>query len=53
MKYLLVYRDKEGDYLISSCSDKEKIVMEYFYYSYRKIRGLVVLETKAIYLPTL
>ena len=53
MKYLLVYRGKEGDYLISSSNSKEKIVMEYFYYSYRGVRNLVVLETKAIQLPTL
>lgn len=53
MKYLLVYRSEEGDYLISSSNSEEEVTMLYFFYSYRKIKNLKVLKTIEIQLPLL
>lgn len=45
MKYLLIYRSIEGDYLISSSDNKEEIMILYFYYTYRKVKNLKILKT--------
>lgn len=51
MKYLLILVGLEGEYLITTSNDEKQISMEYFYYSYRGIKGLQVLKTEPITLP--
>lgn len=51
MKYLLILVVLEDEYLITTSDDEKQISMEYFYYSYRGIKGLQVVKTESVKLP--
>lgn len=50
MKYLLVFIGREGEYLITTTNDEKEIQREFFFYSYRGVRGLQVLKTQIVHL---
>jgi len=48
MKYLLIYKSDEGEFLITNSNSEKTITEEYLYYSFRGIKGLHVLKTTLI-----